>query len=198
VKNNIANLEQFKNFKRAKMIVTILIVITILSTIIWNNVINGEVDNINIPESNNRTYNNIEAISPSDVISLIENNNGKPTLLYIYTTWCSICKKQFPVINEIARKFQNTDLKIVSVAIDRNMDGGFFMNYLQFYHNIYFSPKYLLYNDGLEDLLLKHNIKYSKKIPFIALIDRDGNIDFQGTGYKSEKYLNRKIIKFYK
>lgn len=198
MQNNLTKLEQFRKFKKAKMIATILVTVAILSIIIWNNIISQELDDIKIPQSNNKTYNTIEAISPSDVINQIDNSKGSPVLLYIYTTWCGICKKQLPIINDIAKRFQNTDLKVIAVAIDKNMDGASFENYLQLYPDIYFQPKYLLYSDGIQDLLLKKNIKYSKKIPFTIILNRDSNVEFQSSGYKSKKFLNRKIIQFYK
>ena len=198
MQNHPVNLNQFRNFKKAKMIAAILIIVAILSITIWNNILNKELDNIKIPESANKTYNSIEAISPGDIISEIDNGKNSPILLYIYTTWCGVCKKQLPVINEIARKFQNTDLKIIAVAIDKNIDEAAFINYLQLYNKIYFPPKYLPYNDGFADLLLKKNIKYNKKIPFTALLNRDGEVIDQFTGYKSQKFLNHQIIKFYK
>lgn len=177
------------------MIAAILISVAILSIAIWNNIENQEAGNSKIPESNNKTYNNSIAISPSDIINQIENNQGGPILLYLYTTWCSICKEQFPVINEVARKFQNTDLRVISVAIDKNIDDATFQKYLQYYQNIYFRPQYLVYNDGLSDLLIKKSIKYNKIIPLTVLIDRDGSIKTRFTGYKSSKFLTRKIIK---
>jgi thiol-disulfide isomerase/thioredoxin len=195
VKNNIVILSKIKNFKKVKMIAAILISVAILSIAIWNNIENQEAGNSKIPESNNKTYNNSIAISPSDIINQIENNQGGPILLYLYTTWCSICKEQFPVINEVARKFQNTDLRVISVAIDKNIDDATFQKYLQYYQNIYFRPQYLVYNDGLSDLLIKKSIKYNKIIPLTVLIDRDGSIKTRFTGYKSSKFLTRKIIK---
>ena len=195
VKDNIVNLNKIKNSKKAKMIVAILIVVAILSIIIWNNVVNQELDNIKIPESNNKTYFHPEAISPGDIVNQIEKNKGKPILLYIYTTWCGVCKQQFPIINELSRKFQNTDLKVISVAIDKNIDDAALQNYLQYYHNIYFQPQYLVYSDGLGDLLDKKGIKYNKIIPLTVLIDRDGSIKTRFTGYKGEKSLTRQIIK---
>ncbi|MFT6259320.1 MAG: hypothetical protein ACJA0S_001310 [Rickettsiales bacterium] len=95
----------------------------------------------------------------------------------------------------MARKFQNTELKVISVAIDRNIDANVLNNYLQSYQNIYFKPEYLLYNDGLENLLKSKNIRYNKIIPLTVLIDRNGKITTRFTGAKSENYLNRKIIK---
>jgi thiol-disulfide isomerase/thioredoxin len=195
VKNNIIILNKIKNLKRAKMIVAILILVAISSVIIWNNILNKETDNFKIPESNNTTYHNPIAISPSDVVNQIDNQKGKPVLLYIYTTWCSICKQQLPTINEISRKFQNTDLKVISVAIDKNIDDAALKNYLEYYQNIYFQPQYLVYSDGLGDLLSKKGVKYNKIIPLTVLIDRDGSIKSRFTGYKSAKSLARKIIK---
>jgi len=177
------------------MIVAILILVAILSVIIWNNILNKETDNFKIPESNNITYNNPIAISPGDVVNQIDNQKGKPVLLYIYTTWCSICKRQLPTINEISRKFQNTDLKVISVAIDKNIDDAALKNYLEYYQNIYFQPQYLVYSDGLGDLLSRKGVKYDKIIPLTVLIDRDGSIKYRFTGYKSVKSLAHKIIK---
>ncbi|MCE3255015.1 MAG: thioredoxin [Rickettsiaceae bacterium] len=177
------------------MIAAILIVVTILSTIIWNRFIQNPNANFYIPESDNKTYHQPESATPSDVISQIENNLGKPVLLFVYTTWCGVCKQQLPIINEMARKFQKTDLKIISVAIDKNIDAAGLIDYLQYYQNIYFPPQYLLYTDGLGDLLKQKNIKYNKIIPLTVLIDREGEIETRFTGNKSEHYLNSKIIK---
>ncbi|MFT6386607.1 MAG: thiol-disulfide isomerase/thioredoxin [Rickettsiales bacterium] len=177
------------------MIITIILICALLATIIWNYAIQDPTNDLQIPESTNKTYNQSIAIAPNDVISQIEDAAGKPILLYIYTTWCGVCKHQFPIINEMARKFQNTELKVISVAIDRNIDANVLNNYLQSYQNIYFKPEYLLYNDGLENLLKSKNIRYNKIIPLTVLIDRNGKITTRFTGAKSENYLNRKIIK---
>ena len=177
------------------MITAILVVVIALSTLIWNNVMSQPVDETKIPDSSNKTYNNSQAISPNDIISQIEKNKNKPILLYLYTTWCGICKQQMPVINEISRKFQNTDLKVISVAIDKNIDDAAFLNYLQFYKNIYFQPQYLMYSDGLEDLLVNKGIKYNKIIPLTVLIDKEGIVKLRFTGYQNEKFITKKIIK---
>jgi thiol-disulfide isomerase/thioredoxin len=177
------------------MIITIILISALLATIIWKYAIQDPAINLQIPESDNKTFNHSIAIAPNDILSQIESASGKPILLYIYTTWCGICKQQFPTINEMARKFQNTDLKVISVAIDRNIDANALNNYLEFYQNIYFKPEYLVYNDGLEDLLKSKNIRYNKIIPLTVLLNRNGAVVTRFTGAKSENYLNRKIIK---
>jgi thiol-disulfide isomerase/thioredoxin len=195
VTDNLVNLNQIKKLKRAKMIVFILIAAAVFSAITWKYLIYDSAIDFKIPESSNQTYNQPIAILPNDILSQIDDNLGKPILLYVYTTWCGICKQQLPIINEMARKFQNTDLKVISVAIDRNIDGASLMNYLEYYKNIYFKPEYLIYNDGLSDLLKTKNIRYNRIIPLTVLIGRTGEVETRFTGAKSEKYINRKIIK---
>lgn len=195
VSNNIVNLNQIKNLKKVKMIILIAIISAILSVIIWKNFVQDPADNLQIPESDNITFNQPKPIAPSDILTQIDNNAGKPILLYIYTTWCPICKHQLPNINEMARKFQNSDLRVIAVAIDRNIDSTTLMTYLDKFKNVYFEPQYLVYNDGLANFLAQKNIKYNKIIPLTVLIDRKGEVDIRFTGYKREGYLNRKIIK---
>lgn len=199
MQNNLINLQDFQNHKqRKKMIALILISSLLLGILIWNYFIeNPPIPNIKIPESQNITYNvdDFSTITPSDIINEIEHNKGKPILLYLYTTWCSICQSYLPTINEMARKFQNSDVLIFTVAIDRNINHQLLATHLNSYGKIYFKPNYLLYQDGLGDLLKNKGIKFDKVIPLTILIDRNGNVVKQFTGPKSENFLNRKIIK---
>jgi thiol-disulfide isomerase/thioredoxin len=114
VTNNLVNLNQIKKLKRAKMIVFILIAAAVFSAITWKYLIYDSAIDFKIPESSNQTYNQPIAILPNDILSQIDDNLGKPILLYVYTTWCGICKQQLPIINEMARKFQNIYLKVIS------------------------------------------------------------------------------------
>jgi thiol-disulfide isomerase/thioredoxin len=195
VSKNPVNLHQFKKNKQLKMIIIILIITIISSSLLWKYFIENPSIQLEIPESENYTYSKPVAITPNDVVNQIESFAGKPILIHIYTTWCGICKKQMPIINEMARKFQNTDLKVIAVAIDHNIDSESLKTYLQYYKNIYFEPQFLVYNDGLTDLLAQKNVKYNRVIPLTVLLNRQSQVEFRFTGYKKEGYINRKIIK---
>ncbi|MFT6332573.1 MAG: thiol-disulfide isomerase/thioredoxin [Lentimonas sp.] len=195
MQQKLIGLHQFKKIKQLKMIIVILIASAIAATLMWKYLGEDPADNLQIPQSSNYTYQTPRAIAPSDIINQIESNIGKPILLHLYTTWCGICKKQLPVINEMSRKFQNTDLKVIIVAIDRNIDSESLKTYLEYHKNIYFEPQFLVYNDGLSDLLSQKNIRYNRVVPLTVLIDRSGKVDLRFTGYKKEHYVNRKIIK---
>jgi thiol-disulfide isomerase/thioredoxin len=195
---NLVDLKKFKNNKKRKEMIGIILVLSlILAMVSWKFLIK-EQDDIDfiIPPSSNSTYDtkNINQLTPNNIAEALDDNSDSPILLHIYATWCKVCKKQLPTINEAARKFQNTDLKVLAVAIDKNIDNKILRNYLDKYGDIYFQPNYLLYSDGLGDLLQKRKIKYNRTIPTTVVINRGGEVNSRFTGYKRSKYLERKII----
>jgi thiol-disulfide isomerase/thioredoxin len=160
------------------------------------------VDNIaaldvQIPESKNISFSDHHPISMTtqQVADEFEKADNKPILLYIYTTWCGVCKKNIPIINEIAREFQNTDLQVISLAIDRGIDEQTLKIYLDSYGDIYFEPRYLSFKEGFLEFLKKKDINYTNRIPFTVLISRNGEIVTKFTGAKSKNYLRNKIIR---
>lgn len=194
--NNPTNLIEFKKKKRGKMIVVILSIITFLALIIWKLFIeNSYLADIKIPESSNIVHHKINPLTPSDVMTKVDNERGRPVLLYVYTTWCGVCKKNFPIINELAREFQNANITIITVAIDKNLDDEDFSKYLEVYGDIYFKPYYLVYSDGMADLIRQKDIKYNNVIPFTVLINRNGEVVESFSGSKKLSSMRNKIIK---
>jgi thiol-disulfide isomerase/thioredoxin len=146
--------------KSPKMLFASIIIGLFSGIILWKYFVENIANyDVKIPASNHILFNNYLplGLTTSDIANKFEQYDGSPILFYLYTTWCGSCSRNFPIINEIADEFQNTDLKVISVAIDRNIDGASLNNYLEFYQNIYFNPEYLIDNDGLEDLLKLKN-----------------------------------------
>ncbi len=180
------------------MIIVIAIVTALIAITVWNNYIeNPKLIDANIPPSKNISFNTkrINHLTPNDLVNEIDNAYGKPVLLFLYTSWCQICKKQLPIVNEMARKFQSTELVVMAIAIDKNITDQTLSAYLDSYNHIYFKPNYLIHNDGLSDLLSKKSIEYNNRIPLTVVIARDGKIISRFIGYKSENYLNNKLVK---
>jgi len=194
--NSPINLIKFKQKNRSKMIVVILSVISILALIIWKLFIEDSyLSDIKIPDSSNIAYHKINPLTPSDLITKIDNETGRPIMLYLYTTWCGVCKKTFPIINELAREFQNANITIIAIAIDKNLSDAEFTEYLKIYGDIYFKPYYLAYADGMTDLIRQKDIKYNGVIPFTVLINKNGEVVESFNGSKKLSSLRNKIIK---
>ncbi len=180
------------------MIFVIILLSVIVAITIWNQYIKRQsILDVKIPQSENLFYNNQNAIATSatDIAAQLDENAGKPILLYIYTTWCTVCTKNFWVINEVAREFQNSDLKIISVAIDKDISANKLTDYLGAKGKYYFKPRYLEFRAGFFEELANRGIKYKNVIPFTALIGEDGQVKFSYNGSKKLDYLRYRIIK---
>lgn len=196
--NKIINFPQKKSQKNLKMLFLVIVFGALAGMFFWRFFVENvaRVD-VQIPESKNITFNNSSPISmtTAQVANEFEKSENKPILLYIYTTWCQVCSKNFSVINEISREFQNTELRVITLAIDRNLDGDSLKSYLGQYGEIYFEPRFLAFKDGFIEFLQKQNISYNNRIPFTVLISKDGDVVTKFSGMKSKNYLRNKIIK---
>jgi len=189
----------FKKVIEAKrMLFLVIIVGSIFGMLMWNyfidNVSHGEAF---IPESQNITYNDeiAKAVSADNLNDEFGNIATSPVLLYIYTSWCSTCRKYTPIINELAREFQNTDLKVLAISIDKDITSQDLNEYLNKYGDIYFEPKYLYSKEGFMDFLKKKGVRYNKRIPYTILFSVNREVVAGYSGTKSKNYLRNKIIK---
>lgn len=194
----IIQFPQNKNHKNRRMLFFVILVGAIVGMVSWQYFVENVASfDVQIPESKNITFNQevAQSMTTAQIANEFEKADGKPVLLYIYATWCRSCTKNFPVFNEIAREFQNTELQVIAIAIDRNMDEETLKNYLGKFGDYYFQPRYLAFKDGFLEFLNKKNIKYTSRIPFTVLISRDGEVKMKYAGGKSKNYLRNKIIK---
>ncbi len=194
----IIKFPQKKSQKNLKMLFLVIVFGALAGMLSWQYFVENvaRVD-VQIPKSKNITFNNFDPISmtTAQVANEFEKSENKPILLYIYTTWCKVCSKNFSVINEISREFQNTELRVITLAIDRNLDAKTLKSYLNQYGEIYFEPRFLAFKDGFIEFLQKQNISYNNRIPFTVLLSREGEVITKFSGVKSTNYLRNKVIK---
>lgn len=181
------------------MIIIIALIAVVIAVYGWNYIYEEDSADVTIPLSNSVPYNfnDMRPIQPIEIINEIEKSeaNNQPILLYFYTTWCGVCKKQFPIINEMARKFQNTDLKVMVIAVDKDITPQKAADSLRDLNEFYFKPEYLSDRAGFKDFLATKSINFKNRIPFTIIVDRNSKIIAQFSGYKSMNYVNRKIMK---
>ena len=195
---DIKNYRQNNKKDSKKMLFLSIIIGLLLGLALWKYFVENIANyDVKIPQSSNIQFNEKTPIgmTTAQIANEFESFDDKPVLLYIYTTWCGVCSKNFEVFNEISREFQNTDLRVMALAIDRNLEPQKLSDYLNKLGDVYFQPRHLLFKDGFMEFLLKKNIKYSGHIPFTVLISKDGKVITKYTGVKNKNYLRNRIIK---
>jgi peroxiredoxin len=182
---------------RNKMLFLSIILAIILGSVIWQFFIeNYRINDVEIPASQNISFNDQipQNIDSTLLEKEFENNINKPILLYLYTTWCQVCNKNFTTFNEIAREFQNTDLKVFALAIDRNVENNLIQDYFKKLPEVYFLPRILENRNGFLEFLQSKKVSYNNRIPYTILFARNGSVLAKYSGVKSKNFLRNKII----
>jgi peroxiredoxin len=189
---------QKSKLKNSKMFFLTVLAGVLIGLALWNYFVERvERFDVQIPESNNVSFGEVEplAMTTAQIADELEKSDGKPVLLYLYTTWCGVCNENFATLNEIAREFQNTELQVLALAIDRDIDGPGLKQHFVKSGDVYFRLRYLSFKEGFRELLAKKDIRYQGRIPFTVLISRDGEVVTKFTGKRNKNSLRNKIIK---
>jgi thiol-disulfide isomerase/thioredoxin len=63
-----------------------------------------------------------ELIDAQGFQKLLEQNRGKPLLVNFWATYCEPCRDEYPMLNELAKKYAPQGLKVVGVSMDDDGD----------------------------------------------------------------------------
>jgi len=71
---------------------------------------------------------------------LLEQNRGKPMLVNFWATYCEPCRDEYPMLNELAKKYAPQGLKVVGVSMDDDGDLILMRRFLARYNPVF--PNY--------------------------------------------------------
>src|SRR5712692_739003 len=57
-------------------------------------------------------------INAQDYQDLLARYGGKPLLVNFWATWCEPCRDEYPMLNELARKYAGQGLVVLGVSFD--------------------------------------------------------------------------------
>ena len=106
----------------------------------------------------------------------LSNYKGKVVYLDFWATWCGPCRKSFPWMNAMQKKYQSQGLEIIAVSLDakKKMVETFLKKYPADF-TIALDP------DGVSGDLYKVRV-----MPSSYLIDRNGDIIERHMGFRSK------------
>src|SRR5438445_9934472 len=63
-----------------------------------------------------------ELIDAQGYQKLVEQYRGKPLLVNFWATWCEPCRDEYPMLNELAKRYAPQGLKVIGVSMDDDGD----------------------------------------------------------------------------
>lgn len=101
---------------------------------------------------------------------------GKVVYLDFWASWCVPCRKSFPWLNELAKKYPD-DLVVVGINVDNERAAA--MKFLEKY-----PASFPLVFDPKGTLATRFKLE---GMPSSVLIGRDGNVAHRHVGFREEK-----------
>lgn len=122
-------------------------------------------------------------------LEIQQKNNPKPTIIHIYTSWCSVCKIEFFQLNKDRDLVSliNSKFNFINFEAEKTKD------------KIYFQGKEFNYlpngNSGIHELVLALSKNKNQPVyPLWIILDENQNlIDYHEGQFKPEK-LKQKLL----
>ncbi len=122
----------------------------------------------------------VKEIEPQEFKSTVMINS-KIKLIYIFTSWCSVCKRSFSQVIDLYKDFDSKEVDIVLISLDDN-DAIVKKTFKPFEDQDF--TIYRINQDNPKEILkalLKAGILYQGSIPHATLIDSNGSIVVNGS-----------------
>ncbi len=117
------------------------------------------------------------AASQQQLSKLLDQYKGQVVLLDFWASWCSPCRRSFPWFIAMQSKYQQQGLKLIAVNIDvERSDADAFLTEFAVNFNIIYDP----------DAVIGRQYQL-KGMPSSFLIDKEGIVRFQHTGFVADK-----------
>lgn len=114
------------------------------------------------------------------------DDNKKATLFLFFETWYPSCKVQIEILNDLKEKIQK-NANIIGISLDDNKDPKTVKEFLK-ENNVNFKVSIDANNS-----FLANAIGEVENIPYMVLIDKNGNIAARYLGVIPEEMLNNEI-----
>lgn len=124
---------------------------------------------------------NIQTLEAKDTAKIIEEMKAKhtPVLMFLYASWCSVCRENMPYVLKMARQY-GPRLNVLAISMDTNPVA--MQRYLSTYGEVPFTP-YRMKEAGspvVTKALNALNIKYHNGVPYTVVYNHNGKIVGQG------------------
>jgi thiol-disulfide isomerase/thioredoxin len=113
-----------------------------------------------------------EVIDQRGFEQLLAKYRGKPLLVNFWATWCEPCRHEYPMLNELAKKYASEGLQVVGVSLDDEGEMILLRRFLARYKPIF--PNFRKQRGKDEEFINAVNNKWTGSIPASFFYASDG------------------------
>ena len=120
------------------------------------------------PETTRYAHETLVPMDGDTLASLI--GQGKPTVLFLYASWCPYCKQQFGILDSIKRD----DVTFIYASLDESVHAlsAFLM---QRFPQLPFTPYHVSGRYSFDSLLKQRGFSPDGGVPHLMVFDKEGN-----------------------
>lgn len=162
---------QAKPFFRNALIISAMLIVLLF---IFGRPLVGLVGMGYTPEIRSFAETKLVPIDAKGFDALLKKSGNRPTLVFIYASWCPHCKAQFPALDALESRYPEKDLHITYISLDQNE-----YELSKFLTETTPKPAFIPYHvSPLEhqdflDSLRARGLNPNGSIPYLIVFDRD-------------------------
>ncbi len=122
---------------------------------------------------------------------VLKRFRSKPLLVNFWATWCEPCRDEYPMINELARKFAPDGLAVVGISLDEDAEINLVRHFLARNQPIF--PNYRLRRGNQEAFIRAVNPKWTGSLPATFFFAPDGREFKHFVGTRSREEFEKTI-----
>jgi thiol-disulfide isomerase/thioredoxin len=116
----------------------------------------------------------LELVDLTGYRKIVAEHRGQPLLVSFWATWCEPCQAEFPLINQLARKYGPKGLAVVGISLDQEADLNVERDFLKKMQPVF--PSYRK-QTGNDDAFIRGIAPdWDGAIPATAFYSRDGRL----------------------
>lgn len=125
---------------------------------------------------------------------LLDDYRGQPLLVTFWATWCEPCRDEYPMINELAKRYSSQGLRVIGISLDEDGDLILMRRFLARYRPVF--PNYRMKGGrGASRFAQKVNPQWTGAIPASFLYSADGSQVGQMVGANSRQVYEAALRK---
>jgi thiol-disulfide isomerase/thioredoxin len=113
-----------------------------------------------------------QVIDPQGLAKILAKYRGKPLLVNFWATWCEPCRDEYPLLNELAKKYAPQGLQVVGISLDDDGEMILVRRFLARYKPVF--PNFRKPPGKEKEFIGVVNQKWNGSIPASFFYARDG------------------------